>query len=174
MRKSIEVVDDFYRAPMAVRQAALQRSVWPHDGGEPGHARTYTAVASPEVREQLGRVTGFDPADGGSLEGYFEFIGSAAASRLTPRIGASHWTAVVYLNLPGQCSGGVGFYRLRQAAPQDSAPSLWEETSHIPMQFNRMVLFRSSALAHRPSSGFGEHPESGRLTQVFHFNDIAV
>jgi hypothetical protein len=104
------------------------------------------------------------------------------------------WSGVLYLNHPEQCRGGTSFFRHRSTgsehAPTTAAdlvrcnaktaqealdrilgrdsndPAQWETTLTVPMQFNRLVLFRP-LLWHSAGDGFGDSTESGRLVQLF-------
>ena len=78
---------------------------------------------------------------------------------------------MVYLTPPGEWSAGISFYQRGEdgSGPAGGAGD-WAETMYIPAQFNRLVLFRASALYHRASPGFGTSPESGLLTEILHFD----
>ncbi len=104
------------------------------------------------------------------------------------------WSGVLYLNRPEQCRGGTSFFRHRSTgsehAPTTAAdlvrcnaktaqealdrilgkdsndPTQWEATVAVPMQFNRLVLFRP-LLWHSAGDGFGDSTGSGRLVQLF-------
>ena len=182
MQRTIEVVDQFYRDPMAVRELALKNSEWIQPSvGEDGiyDARTTAYSADEEARERLLRILGRAPVDDREtvIKGFFTFIGKGANDRLVPHVHNADWAAVVYLSLPNQCSGGMAFYRRTNAKMPDektddrlTQPSqAWEETTYIPMRFNRMILFKASILFHRATHGFGQTPESGRLAQIFLF-----
>jgi hypothetical protein len=181
MQRTIEVVDQFYRDPMAVRERALKNSEWiqPSAGEDSMYdARTTTYTAEEEARERLLKILGRPAVDGETaIRGFFTFIGESANDRLVPHVHDAHWAAVVYLTLPDQCSGGIAFYQLPNADIPDaktdgylaqSSPT-WEETTSIPMRFNRMILFKASTLFHRATHGFGQTPDSGRLAQIFLF-----
>jgi len=104
------------------------------------------------------------------------------------------WSGVLYLNRPEQCRGGTSFFRHRgtgtEHAPTTAADLVrcnaktaqetldrilgrdsndaaqWESTVTVPMQFNRLVLFRP-LLRHSDGDGFGDSTGSGRLVQLF-------
>ncbi|HET7793500.1 MAG TPA: DUF6445 family protein [Rhizobacter sp.] len=44
----------------------------------------------------------------------------------------------------------------------------WEALFEVPMRFNRLIVFRSDYF-HSITELFGDHPENGRLVQLFHF-----
>ncbi len=104
------------------------------------------------------------------------------------------WSGVLYLNRPEQCRGGTSFFRHRSTgtehAPTAAAdlvrcnaktaqealdrilggdsndPAQWETTLTVPMQFNRLVLFRP-LFWHGAGDGFGDSTANGRLVQPF-------
>jgi hypothetical protein len=47
--------------------------------------------------------------------------------------------------------------------------SKWQTVRHIPMKFNRAVLFRPW-LWHNACPGFGDRPENGRLIYVLSYD----
>lgn len=155
MRKTIEVVDSFYRNPTAMREIAIGAE-W---SGSPDVARTHRCFPSTEARDVLADVTGWRPREHSDF-GYFAFLGDGAGVRPETDV-AADWAVVVYLTAPERCSGGISFY---------SDETAKEETAHIPMVFNRMVLLHASQLTHRARQGFGSSPDQGRLTQVFLFS----
>lgn len=182
MQRAIEVVDQFYRDPILVRERALKHSEWIQpSAGEDGiyDARTTAYPANEEARESLlkifGRTSNGDRDT--TIEGFFTFIGEGANDRLMPHVHTANWAAVVYLTLPEHCSGGIAFYQRTDAGIPEAktdgslkrSSQVWEETTYIPMRFNRMILFKASTLFHRAVHGFGRTPEAGRLTQVFLF-----
>lgn len=187
MQKTIEVVDGFYRKPVAVRELALRNSEWIQPStDEVGmySARTTAYAADEEARARIFEVLRRTPVGDRemAIRGFFTFIGASASDRLVPHVHDADWAGVVYLSLPEQCSGGIAFYQRANAVTLDptthasSIPSsqAWEETMYVPMRFNRMVLFRASFLFHRAACGFGQTPESGRLAQVFLFNEVSA
>ena len=128
--------------------------------------------------------------------GVFSYYDSTAATNVTTHFDDTEWSSIVYLVRPEHCSGGLSFFRHRDTGlsgpPDDDTarglgysgredfltrtyfpdklhPQAWEETEHLPMEYNRLVLLRSGTLFHRASSGFGSSPETGRLTQRFFF-----
>jgi len=104
------------------------------------------------------------------------------------------WSGVLYLNRPEQCRGGTYFFRHRATGTEhapttttdlllckaktaqealdrilgadSNEPARWEPTVTVPMQFNRLVLFRP-LLWHSAGDGFGDSVENGRLVQLF-------
>lgn len=186
MRKTIEVVDEFYRDPMQVRKLALQSEWIPASDDEPRayDARTIESFTDDEATARIAAILGIAGGDMTTLSGYFTFVGEGGRTRLVPHVHDTDYAAIVYLSLPEEFSSGIAFYRsaARQAAGLWGSDGLhtvdhpdgWEETMYVPMRFNRMVLFRASSVFHRAGVGFGDAPESGRLAHVFLFNQATA
>lgn len=102
------------------------------------------------------------------------------------------YSALVYLNLPHQCVGGTSFYRHKKTGaetllmergkktvlnekaariPMTDAtdPEKWQETTRVPMVFNRLIIFNGQ-IFHSWSAGFGGRIQNARLTQNFDFS----
>lgn len=168
MQKTIEVVDNFYRRPHAVRAAALAGD-WTESG--PDGDVVHNAVADgptidAEVTGDILRIVGAT-SESVTVNGHFGFTGAAVSPRLAPHTHDAEWAAVICLTPPEICTGGLSFYR---TAPSDrpSEAAGYEETMHIPAAFNRLVVFRASEL-HQASLGYGETPAEGRLAHVLLF-----
>lgn len=111
-----------------------------------------------------------------------------------------YWSAILYLTKPEDCQGGTGFFRHRETGterallePEDLATlgvstreeanvifnrilledskdhSKWEQIMQVPMRYNRLILLRPW-LWHTATPGFGNSLETGRLIQVFFYN----
>jgi hypothetical protein len=133
------------------------------------------------------------PDKGERIRAYHEVKYLARRYRVHVDIGVN-WSGVLYLNRPEQCRGGTSFFRHRGTrsdhAPTTAAdlvrcnaktaqealdrilgtdsndPAQWETTVSVPMQFNRLVLFRP-LLWHSAGEGFGDSTANGRLVQLF-------
>jgi hypothetical protein len=143
----------------------------------------------------LGFEISFDPARMGF--GVFAFYGTGSKVEETTHFDDTDWSAIVYLVPPDACRGGITFYRHRCTGlhgpptraqldrlgisdmatflskiylPDKKDPEAWEETTHVAMRFNRLVLLNGGRLFHRASSAFGVTPGDGRLTQRFFFD----
>ena len=108
----------------------------------------------------------------------------------------ANFTAILFLNPPGQAKGGIAFWKYRpfqwhqQPTPSEIAerglqdtPELWERvyqdgfdeakwemTDYVPMAFNRLVLFHSPRFHSRyPKQAFGTELGNSRLIKVFFF-----
>jgi hypothetical protein len=110
-----------------------------------------------------------------------------------------HWTGVLYLSRDEHAQGGTDFFRHRPSGtlrapvyPEDWAAwggrtiqqlwkevilphtndaSKWDLVRHVPMQFNRLVLFRPW-LWHNATPGFGDGVADGRLIYLFVYHDV--
>lgn len=164
-------------------------------------AETYNSFAASSVADAFASLLGIevdhDPARMGF--GVFAFTGETANAPLTTHYDDTDWAAIVYLVPPERCQGGISFYRHRDSGllgppddeqarklgfrdrehwlgdvyyPDKVRPEAWEESSHVSMVYNRLVLLRGGSCFHRASSGFGSTPADGRLTQRFFFNEV--
>ncbi|MFF3377816.1 hypothetical protein ACFYXF_33300 [Streptomyces sp. NPDC002680] len=162
MRKTIEVIDDFYRDPYAQREQALASDSTTPDG-TPTHVLSNGKVMVPdaETRARISSLLGHVGESLPELTSRLAFVSAGEEGEgATPHTYNSQWAALVYLALPkGQFSGGVEFYRPAAASStpspngstaRDENPHSehWEETTYVPLTFNRMVLFQG-AMAHR-------------------------
>jgi len=198
--KSLIVVDDFYGAPLKVRDAALRaefddvRSL-----NYPG-SQSVRTFASSAVKGAFEKLVGqaLDIDESKLTFGRFRVMTSGPDTRLKIHAdGGADWTGLVYLNLPTQCKGGTSFYRHKATAlegpPTDADAerlgyksameletdliaedsldsSAWVQTMFVGMRFNRLILFRGSRLFHSHTCSWGGNLQDGRLTQNFFFN----
>lgn len=128
--------------------------------------------------------------------GVFAYYPSDSKVELTTHYDDSEWSGIIYLVPNKYCKGGLSLYKHKPTGlygpPSKKElselgyesfedwkedyfnaklhPEQWEETMHIGMKFNRLVLFKSGSLFHRATSGFGNNPKNGRLTHRFFFN----
>jgi hypothetical protein len=187
MRKSIEVVDGFYRDPVIRRELALDSEWVVPDGVSVFDKWTRDAFPDPEATARIAALLGRDSdAAFPTLVGRFTFVGDGEGSggqRAAPHVHDEQWAVLVYLAPPeGGFSSGVEFHRPASAASTPGSwgssgvhevqhPDLWEETMYVPLTFNRMVLFQGS-IAHRCAGrGFGRAPADGRVAQLFLFDE---
>ncbi|MEV4975017.1 hypothetical protein [Streptomyces scopuliridis] len=185
MRKTIEVIDDFYRDPYAQRERALASDP-ARPAGTPAHAHSDGSMVVPdaETRTRIATLLGYADDSLPELTSRLTRVGAGQEREAAnPHTYDSHWAALVYLALPkGQFSGGVGFYRPAAAASAPGAtgspvagenphPGHWEETTYVPLTFNRMVLFQG-AMAHRYTARtIDRGPAEDHIAQLFLFNE---
>ena len=187
MRKSIEVVDGFYRNPMARRELALSSDWGAADAPSVFDEWTRDAFPDPEATARIATLVGrdFDEAFP-TLAGRFTLVADGEVregKRLAPHVHDEQWVALVYLApREGGFSSGVEFHRPASAAYAPGTwgsfgvhevqhRDLWEETMYVPLTFNRMVLFQGSIAHNCAGRGFGRTPADGRVAQLFLFDE---
>jgi hypothetical protein len=128
----IQVVDGFLARPTAVRRRALTSPFRPDGGGYPGE-RAPCDLPENEILLPVERLLG-RRLDRSSVRLAFSRVTRCGAD-LTPHQRMPHAdgcdvAGVVYLNPPGQCRGGTGFYRHRpsglSALPAEIGPAVVE------------------------------------------------
>lgn len=202
MYKAVAVVDDFYGEPERARSLALDHARWLPLGDHYSYETEnsfYTDELIARLRDLVGEPIHVAPKRMGF--GVFAYYPAEATVDDTTHFDDTDWSAIIYLVPDEWCKGGITFYRhvetglsgpptepqaqalgfatteefLEQVyEPDKKRPEAWEETTHIGMRFNRMVLLRGSRLFHRASTGFGDSPENGRLTQRFFFDSATA
>jgi hypothetical protein len=109
------------------------------------------------------------------------------------------WSGILYLSKDMDCKGGTNFYR-HKLLKSDRAPlsqkdlkrmgidsfesfwhdyllkdgtdeEKWELTTHIPMKYNRLVLFRPW-LFHNAGPSFGTNIENGRIIYPMFYDNM--
>jgi hypothetical protein len=198
MRKTFEVVDDFYRDPMLYRERALKGSSLAQRAERSG---IYSApgmddaLDDDEAARRIFQILGWSPDDAPrvTVSGYFTFGPEDAREPPATQLENFSWAGLVCLSLPESRPRGIGFYRREQTPPRDPAagamsggparPSAGRShadgnatasgldgtfrlTMDIPMRFNRLVLFQTSALGYGVSPGFEKTSEPGPLVQL--------
>ena len=191
---SLQIIENFYSDPLAVRKHALQQD-FNIDGNYPGH-RTV-----PFINDSIKNAIEFhlSPAHGKifwpDLENTHSYCGSYqyTTSRDRTWIHADSWNSwagVLYLTPNAPLSGGTGLFRhkktglvktprlkngkinnpLLEKIYQDSQDyTKWEITDRIANVFNRLVLYKGD-LFHASLDYFGTNKDNGRLFQTFFFN----
>ena len=97
------------------------------------------------------------------------------------------WKAIVFLNPPHQCRGGISFYKHKDSSLYGLKKTInkfekhpfiadqiddkkWDCYQQVEMKFNRIVIFESKHLFHKDSLSFGMSFQTSRLTQEFFFD----
>ncbi|QSB17012.1 hypothetical protein JQS43_12515 [Natronosporangium hydrolyticum] len=201
LRGEVHIIDDFYEKPDAVRRLALDAEFVGFDGRAnfPG-GESVKAYWSPQHRDRFAELVGkaidIDPSQW--VFGKFRLALANETGRTKVHVDFVDWTAVIYLSLDTDCSGGLGIYRHRETGlervPRGSdlaayrCSSLeefdsryimrdslhddrWELLHQVDIRYNRCVLFRGSRLFHGITRTFGGGSADGRLTQNFFFMD---
>lgn len=182
MRLTVLVIDEFFADPDKVRQAAISGK-W-HESkrsGEESDVYRFLAMGddyqSKELDESIRRIIG-----------NYHYLYGGGRFRLpsihhddTFHVHSDYpadFNLIIYLSLPEDCKGGTSLFREKEtgaegifspsfrdlplAARRDR--SLWEETLHVPMVYNRAV-FISGSYYHSQTLTFGNgDPVHGRLT----------
>lgn len=191
------VIDDFLRNPDEVRAQALGMS-YSIGGRYPGlnsaqklRIEGLDQVISALVREPV-RAPWTDDFSHGSCR--ISLASDDGPARI--HIDQSHWSGILYLSLPKDCSGGTEFYRHKRTqtdrVPMDPESlkkvgyssyeelqrdildkdaldhSNWEHTMTVPMRFNRLILLQPHYW-HTSGPGFGDTLENGRLVYLMFF-----
>jgi hypothetical protein len=198
--EAIIVIDDFLNKPLEWRERALKAARFPREDNQPYPGRNSSERhVLPGLDQHVARLTGqtLVPAPDTS-HGMFRLCLAEETGSGGVHIDTCHWSSILYLSLPEDCQGGTDFFRHRRTktirAPvfpgeKEQLPVSWEELRadmlppnakdmtrwerirHVPMKFNRFVLFRPW-LWHDAGPGFGTKIENGRLIYVAFYNCI--
>jgi hypothetical protein len=202
MQSKVIIVDDFYANPDAVRRRALRShyaDITPTD--YPGYGSKQTidsASLRDRFRELIGAELNIDTSR--FTWGGFRFITEESGKH--PKVHADvavDWAGMVYLTPDVPMRSGTAFFRHREtgfdAPPTDREAralgfadasefddkvirrdkadlSKWEQIARIGPVYNRLILFRGAEHYHAPMGGYGDSPETARLTHIFFFNII--
>lgn len=161
-----------------------------YQGKPVNHPQPGFRYAGKDVAEKLADIVGekLDPAtwatlgDGWNGAFHLHFAGKGGSSfsvhhhykkgDVYPR----GWSGVVYLTPDAPESAGTTIWRdqssgkctAQEGAIFSKDMSRFEKVLTVENRFNRLVLFRENVL-HRAEPGFGDSPETGRMTQTFFF-----
>lgn len=199
MTTSLIIVDDFLGNAHEVREGALKLDYTQPEEKTYFPGRNSTQRVNIEGMEQeVSRLVRerLTPTPG---SGHGKFRVALADDKGTAgvHIDESHWSGLLYLSLPEDCSGGTDFLRhiptntnhapssdAELAAmgftsyrevwdkilwPDTNDQSKWETTMSVPMRFNRLVLLRPW-LWHNAGPGFGNNIANGRLIYLMFFD----
>lgn len=194
MQREIIVVDDFYNDPDAVREAALGEE-FTVSGNYPGR-RTGSHATEALRRIFEGLISGdigWWGNDDASYNGSFQYTTQEMDSWV--HRDNTDWAGIVFLSPNAPLTGGTAFLRhlptglsrlpkatqvledgrlvpeLKATMDRHSNDlSKWAVIDYVGNVYNRLVLFRGDR-SHRSMQYFGTDLETGRLTQVFFFNE---
>jgi hypothetical protein len=197
MYNSLIVVDDFVDNAEGLRAAALRLTYPAQQGAFPGRnslERINIEGLADEVSSLVGEP--LRPIDPLQSHSKCRITLAADIGRAKVHIDHSHWSGILYLSRPQDCSGGTDFFRHiptdSDRAPTDAAglrrmgfasgaemhraiiekdsldDSKWERNMAVPMRFNRLLLLRPW-LWHTAGPGFGDRLENGRLVYLMFF-----
>ncbi len=192
MYQTLVVIDEFLDFADALRQKALGSPYPELEGEQYFPGRNSAEALTIQGLDQLvSNIVGEQlvPAEGTS-HGKFRLAMEGDTGAGGVHIDKCDWSGILYLTDDKYCQGGTDFFR-NKALNSDKAPltqndlkamglssfdafwhdhllkhgtqpDKWELTTHIPMRFNRLILFRPW-LFHNAGSSFGKTPEQARL-----------
>lgn len=195
MFRAMTVIDDFYDDPQEVRRIALgfDYPVPERQKNYPGRNSVQRLVPA-GMDDTLSRILA-EPVKGlvNELSPHCRFRVTLAGEKSSYGVHADPtgllWVGVIYLTLPEECQGGTAFFRHKALgldrtpsrteqlepfgvdslegfiAQEGGRPENWDHLMTIPMQFNRLILYRPWVW-HSALPGFGDRPETARLIQV--------
>ncbi len=190
---ALVICDNFYAAPVDVRQFALQQEFSYHPGDHKGQ-RTNQRHCFPGVKERLEGLLGCKITnwDKHGYNGVFQFC--VGGDPIVYHADHQSYAAVVYLTPDAPPSAGTTLYRSKstglRTVNQQSAlskgmtleqaqqrtfnkklldPTAWETVDVIGNVFNRCAIWNAQLL-HAASNYFGTTKEDGRLFQMFFFD----
>jgi len=195
----IYVIDDLMRNPFALRRLGLEASYPepPELQWYPG-LNSDRAYPIPGLDELMSEITGerIKPFER-NIHCFFRLCLEGQTGKGGVHIDWSQWTGVFYLTLDEHAQGGTDFFRHRPSGtlrapvypedwdawdvktpddlwtkvirPHTNDASKWDLVRHVPMKFNRLVLFRPW-LWHNAGVGFGDRPANGRLIYLLSYD----
>lgn len=166
MRKSFEVIDDFYQNPTVVRELALRsvRAPGATDGDQNGVWDLTEHAPDDEGVNRMCTILSINPTRAGvtATARFGALVANAPVPEAVGRPGLS-WAALVWLTPSQDCRGGFSFRRLR-----DGAGGGDEETAFVESRFNRAVVFDATTGPHLEGPRLGDDPGSARLARWLH------
>jgi hypothetical protein len=192
------VVDDFLDNAEALREQALALDYPPLQGQFPGR-NSKQRINIEGLTEAVSRIVGerlvAAPPPQSHAKTRLTFASDKGRGRV--HVDESHWSGILYLSRPEDCSGGTDFFR-HHATGLDRFPftreeldangfattadahaalierdgtdeSAWDLLMRVPMRFNRLLLLRPW-LFHTAGEAFGDRPENARLVYLMFFN----
>lgn len=194
-RKRFFVVDNFYEDPMAVREYALMQTYFPGEGAVGERTRMqFLFDGIKEKFEDIMQIKIAEHTDDGygwydtGINGRFQ---SCIAG--VPQVfhcDAQQWAAVLFLTPGAPPQSGTSFYRHKGSKVYHNEdidwnygengnvftketfldPTPFERQDTVGNVFNRLVIF-DGGLIHSGNDYFGHNRETGRLFQIFFFNE---
>ena len=192
------LIDDFLDNAEALRAHALTLEYPPQEGQFPGR-NSLQRMNIEGLTEAVSQVLNEPLAAAPPPQSHAKFRLTLASDkgRGKVHVDESHWSGILYLSRPEDCSGGTTFFRhkptgldrfpfspgaLKQAGFTTHADahaalierdgtddSAWEPLMTVPMRFNRLLLLRPW-IFHTAGPGFGDRPDNARLVYLMFFN----
>lgn len=194
--KRLFVVDDFYDDPLFVRDFALKQTYFKGEGavGE----RTRAQFLFEGLKERFEEIMQIKIAD--YTETKHGWYDEGINGRFQCCIGGvpqvfhnddQQWAGLIYLTPDAPPQSGTSFYRHKETKVYHSSqidwsvgengnvysldtfldPTPYERQDMVGNVFNRLVIF-DGQLIHSGNDYFGHSLETGRLFQIFFFNEI--
>jgi hypothetical protein len=161
MNVNLIITDNFLPNPDHVREQAIQLD-YPTTGSFPG----LRSLAADDVYQMYIQQR-FESILGVSITGWvmdsFCFQLCYEGAETWVHKDQSQWAGVLYLTPNAPQEAGTGLYR--QMDNND-----FELDTAIGNVYNRLILYRGDVPHRSLLAGFGNTPDTGRLTQVFFFN----
>jgi hypothetical protein len=197
MPTSLIIVDDFLANAEELRSAAL-RLTYPEQQGMFAGRNSMERIELPDLARQASSIVGEPLQPISPLHSHAKCRITLAGDqgRSQVHVDRAHWSGILYLSRPQDCSGGTEFFRHRRTGtdrwPLDAAEvaamgfssvdevrrdivekesndaSKWERTMQVPMRFNRLLMLRPW-LWHTAGPAFGDSLENGRLVYLMFF-----
>jgi len=192
------LIDDFLDNAEALRAHALTLEYPQQEGQFPGR-NSLQRMNIEGLTEAVSQVLNEPLAAAPPPQSHAKFRLTLASDkgRGKVHVDESHWSGILYLSRPEDCSGGTTFFRhkasgldrfpfspeaLKQAGFATHAEahaalierdgtddSAWEPLMTVPMRFNRLLLLRPW-LFHTAGPGFGDRQGNARLVYLMFFN----
>jgi hypothetical protein len=193
--KRLFVVDNFYEDPLAVREVALNQDYFQGEGAVGERTRVQFLFEGLKERfEQIMQVSIADHTENG-----FGWFDVGVNGRFQSCIGGvpqvfhcdeQQWAGLIFLTPDAPPQSGTTFYRHKDSKvfhkndidwsigdngnvftkPTYLDPTPFEAQDKIGNVFNRLVIF-DGGLIHSGNDYFGHSRETGRLFQIFFFNE---
>lgn len=197
MPTSMIIVDDFLDNAQGLREAAL-RLTYPDQAGMFPGRNSVERIDIDGLAQQVSHLVGepVRPLAPIQAHGKCRITRASDVGQARVHVDTAHWSGILYLSRPQDCSGGTEFFRhlptgtdrapyddqeaaahgypsakemIAEILERDSLDdSRWEMTMRVPMRFNRLVLLRPW-LWHTAGAAFGDDMESGRLVYLMFF-----
>jgi len=197
MHRSVMIIDNFLDNAAALREAALRLDYPPNDAPFPGR-NSFQRLNVDGIEQEVSHLVGerLRPLHPPQSHGKFRLTLASDVGKARVHIDPAHWSGILYLSRPEDCTGGTDFFRHIRTGT-DEAPHTpevlrehgyssfeemhreiierdtlderaWELTMRVPMRFNRLILLRPW-LWHTAGRGFGDSVANGRLIYVLFF-----
>lgn len=192
------IVDGFLPNPEEYRKQALAQKFYTVRGPDGENYKNISVQPSDEFEPLLSKILDVPVKVGYSLL-RLNFSGESPNNAVHSDNSYDEFASVLYLNTPEQCeinNSGTSFWRHKstgfasfpdqseaEAAGYDyqhlfeilalswNDADAWELIEHIPMKFNRLLIYSTKRFHSRwPFTAFGDRPETGRLIHVAFFS----